>query len=149
MRQVVTCCFFFVLTTMAFTSCKDSVDESNMYSFTGNTVTSYLSEKPAYSEFYQMLQTIRLSDKSKSTIAELLSARGNYTVFVPTNEAVHAYVDSIMGEQNYDISMLSDSIKEHIVRNSIIDNGDFMAYKTTDFNIEGALGSTNMNDLKT
>lgn len=138
------CCF--VLAVMAFTSCKDSVDESNMYSFTGNTVTSYLSGKPAYSDFYSMLQTIRLSDKSASTIAELLSARGNYTVFVPTNEAMHAYVDSIMGEQNYDISMLSDSIKEHIVRNSIIDNGDFMAYKTTDFNIEGALGSTNMND---
>lgn len=135
-----------VFPSVVFMACSDDIDESNMYTFSGKMTSSYLSEQEAFSEYYRMLQMVKLSDKSLSTVADLLSARGHYTVFAPTNEAVHTYVDSIMGESNYDLSLLPDSIKEYIVKNSIIDNGDEKAYKTSDFNIEGALSSTNMND---
>lgn len=131
---------------LSVTSCSDEIDDSNMYTFTGEMVMSYLNSRAEFSDYANMLRSVRLSSKSESTIADLLSARGHYTVFAPTNDALHTYVDSIMGQVNYDLSQLSDSIMEAIVKNSLIDNGNDEAYKTTDFNVEGALNQTNMND---
>lgn len=131
---------------LSMTSCSDEIDDSNMYTFKGEMVLSYLNSRAEFSDYVNMLKSVRLSSKSESTIANLLSARGHYTVFAPTNDALHTYVDSIMGQVNYDLSQLADSIMVAIVKNSLIDNGDDEAYKTTDFNVEGALSQTNMND---
>lgn len=84
-------------------SCSDNVDESNMYSFTGNTVTSFLEKTPEFSSFSYILQKVKLSDKSESTLSAMLSARGNYTCFAPTNEAIQIYLDSIYNTTNYDL----------------------------------------------
>lgn len=131
---------------LSVVSCSDEIDDSNMYTFKGEMVMSCLNSRAEFSDYANMLRSVRLSSKSESTIADLLSARGHYTVFAPTNDALHTYVDSIMGQANYDLSQLSDSIMEAIVKNSLIDNGNDEAYKTTDFNVEGALNQTNMND---
>lgn len=131
---------------VAFGSCKDEIDQSDMYVFTGKTVTSFLEENPDdYSNFTYILKQVKLSPKSQSTVYDLLSARGNYTLFVPDNKAVQSYLDSIYQQKDYDITILPDSMAEYIVRNSIIDNKQQEAYLSTDF-FTGALETTNMND---
>ena len=114
-------------------SCSDNVDESNMYSFTGNTVTSFLEKTPEFSSFSYILQKVKLSDKSESTLSAMLSARGNYTCFAPTNEAIQIYLDSIYNTTNYDLQNIPDSTASRIAKNCIIDNDVEEAYFTRNF----------------
>lgn len=136
-----------VAVMIAFTqSCSDSIDRSDMYTFTGSTITGYLNDNPDdFSDFAYILTRVKLSPKSTSTISDLLSARGHYTCFAPDNRAVRSYLDSIFQTSDYDITQIPDSIAEYIARNSIIDNVDGDAYTTADFQ-EGALEITNMDD---
>lgn len=128
------------------TSCQDDVDQSDMYTFTGQTITRYLNDNPdEYSDYAYILSKVQLSPRSSSTIADLLSARGNYTCFAPNNEAVRHYLDSVYQTTNYDITLIPDSMAEYIARNSIIDNKNEKAYMSTDF-LVGALERTNMDD---
>lgn len=133
------------LVTVGFYSCKDEVDESDLYTFTGSTIYDYLDKSDNYTSFAYICNKVKLSKRSESTVGQLLSARGNYTVFAPTNKAVQMYLDSIYVTKNYDITQIPDSTAEYIVRNSIIDHGNDDAYLTTDF-LVGALDKTNMND---
>ena len=63
---------------------------------------------------------------------QLLSARGNYTVFAPTNQAIQDYLDTLVVQEVIDYpsweafkdSISLDSIRKVIVLNSIIDGGD-------------------------
>ncbi|MCH5178071.1 MAG: hypothetical protein J1F13_00185 [Prevotellaceae bacterium] len=109
------------------------MDESDLYTFTGSTITSYLEESENYTDFAYICSKVILSLRSESTISQLLSTRGNYTVFAPTNETLHHYLDSIFLTKDYDITQLSDSVAQDIARNAIIDNGTKNAYLTTDF----------------
>ena len=127
-------------------SCIDRVDESDMYTFTGKTVMDILNEDADYSGYVAVLNKVRFSENSaSSTAAQLLSARGNYTVFAPTNEALQAYVDSVTNSQQFAIEQITDSLANEIVRNSIIDSGDQDAYFSTDFNT-GVIDRTNLDD---
>ena len=126
------------------TSCRDEVDDSDLYTFTGKKAYGFLADSKDFSDFAYILSKVKLSEKSTSTISELLSARGNYTVFAPSNEAIAFYLDSIYNTKGYDITQIPDSTAESIAKNSIIDNKDGNAYLSTDF-VVGALGTTNMN----
>ena len=81
--------FAMLVAALGFYSCEDKIDESNMYTFTGESIYSYLKSSTDYTDFAYLLEKVKLSKKSESTIAQLLSARGNYTVFAPTNAAIH------------------------------------------------------------
>lgn len=131
------------LLVVGLNSCKDEVDESDLYTFSGETISSFLKGNDRYSKYYGFLEKVKLSKRTESTISQLLSARGNYTVFAPTNDALDYYLDSI-GYNNMK-PVEQDSVAEYLVVNSIIDNKDHSAYMSTDF-IEGALDETNMND---
>lgn len=130
---------------LAMASCTDKVDESDLYTFKGETAYSYLEKSDSCTDFAYILSVVKLSKKSKSTISELLSARGNYTVFAPTNAAVQVFLDSVYQKKGFDITQISDSVAEFIAKNSIIDNKDAKAYLSTDFQV-GPLGLTNMNN---
>ena len=107
----------------------------------------YFEQNEDYSKFLYVCGKVKLSSRSDSYVSQLLSARGNYTVFAPTNEAMQQYLDSIYLTKDYDITQIPDSTAEYIVRNSIIDNGNSQAYMSTDFNDnDKALQKTNMND---
>ncbi len=134
-----------VTVALGFVGCKDEVDESDLYTFTGSTITSYMEETEKYTDYIYLCGQDKLRSRSETTVAQLLSARGNYTVFAPTNDAVQHYLDSIYLTTDYDITQTPDSIAEYIVRNAIIDHGSSDAYFTTDFST-GALNKTNMND---
>ena len=76
-------------------SCTEKIDQSARYVFQDYTVTSYLETHEQYSTYYQLLDMVPVSAISKTTVKQLVSARGNYTVFAPTNEAVTEYIDSL------------------------------------------------------
>jgi uncharacterized surface protein with fasciclin (FAS1) repeats len=124
--------------------CTDKVDDSSMYTFTSDMVSSYLAKHDSLSFFWGMVQKTKLSAKSPSTLDKLLSMRGNYTCFVPTNVAVQHYVDSVMNKHVVDMNEVPDSIRDDIVRNCIIDNGDENAYETAVFEV-GSFEKETMN----
>ncbi len=130
-------------------SCTEKIDESDLYTFTGEMVTDYFQNRPeTFSSYLEILGKVHPSKRSNSTMKELLSARGHYTCFAPTNEAIQLYLDSLceIGQLTSNkLSEISDSVAEALVFNSIIQNGNNPAYAATDFE-EGALGTTNMND---
>lgn len=136
-------------TTVTLNSCTEKIDESDLYTFTGEMITDYLKNRPeTYSSYVKLLEKVHPSKHSNSTMMALLSARGHYTCFAPTNEAIQTYLDTLY--QNNEIAsnlldQIEDSLAEAIVFNSIIQNGDNEAIAATDFE-EGALGTTNMND---
>ena len=128
-----------------FISCTDKMDMNDIYTFTGKTITDYVREDSSLSLFYKVLMKSRVSDKTKSSVATLLSARGHYTCFIPTNTAINHYLDSIYSYQTFDIDTISQKTADKIVLNCIIDNGGDEAYKSTDFAV-GAIQIPTFND---
>ena len=152
-----------VLGLTATQSCKEDIDMSNRYTFKEYTVASYLeSHQDTYSEYYRLLDEVNVSKASNSTVRQLISARGHFTVFAPTNEAIQTYLDSLASKglisaPNWDSfpnERTLDSIRKVIVFNSIIDGGDQNdAYQTSNFpEDKDGLGAefelTNLNDRK-
>lgn len=81
----------FVPGMLALTSCKEDIDESNLYTFTGETIEDYLANRPEkFSSFNYILHRTELD--------KLLSGYGTYTCFAPDNEAVAAYIDSLYND---------------------------------------------------
>lgn len=80
-----------VLGALALSSCSEKIDESNLYTFTGQTIIDYLRSNEELSEFVQISDSAGMSDR--------LSAYGTYTCFAPTNEAVNHYLDSLYNDK--------------------------------------------------
>ncbi|MBQ6966014.1 MAG: fasciclin domain-containing protein [Bacteroidaceae bacterium] len=135
--------------TVTLNSCSENIDESDLYTFTGEMMIDHFENNPeTFSSYLTILGKVHPSKRSTSTMKELLAARGHYTCFAPTNEAIQMYLDSLysIGQlESNQLEQISDSVAEALVFNSIVQNGDNEAYATTDFE-EGALGTTNMND---
>ena len=74
-------------------SCTEDIDESNLYTFTGETIEDYLSNRSdRFSSFNYILSRIGYD--------KILSAYGTYTCFAPDNDAVKAYVDSLYNDNS-------------------------------------------------
>ena len=152
------CLLLAVLAGGVVQSCKETIDTSDRYTFTQETIASYLEKHENYSAYYKLLGEVPISSRSTSTVLQLMSARGRYTVFAPSNAAVQAYLDSlvvkgIISEPKWEAftdAKVLDSIRKVIVYNSIIDSGDEVdAYQTSSFpqDTEEFL-QANMNDRK-
>lgn len=133
---------------VALNSCTEKIDDSSLYTFTGEMMIDHFKNNPeTFSSYLTILGKVHPSKRSSSTMQELLSARGNYTCFAPTNEAIQTYLDSLQRigliESNK-LEEITDSVAEAIVFNSIVENGDDEAYASTAF--EATLGKTNMNN---
>lgn len=72
-----------------FTSCSDDMPAESYYTFTGEMMSDYLKNNERFSMFARIVE--------RANVMDLLSARGEYTMFPPTNEAVEAYLK----EQGY------------------------------------------------
>ena len=139
-------------------ACKEDIDTSARYVFKDYTVYSYLSTFPQYSEYAKLLSEVKASPISNTTLKQLLTARGHYTCFAPTNDAVHAYLqylteEGIISEPSWDAfpsDRVRDSIKQVIVYNSIIDGADENYILTSEFPLtnNAELPLANMNDRK-
>ncbi len=131
----------FVSVVFAISSCTERIDESSRYVYNNKTIADYLSSHEEYSEYFRLLGEVPVSIVSQTTPRQLLGARGNYTVFAPTNDAIQVYLDTlcskgIISEPNWNgfqkVETL-DSIRKVIVMNSIIDGGDVLQYQTNQF----------------
>ena len=140
--------------------CTEKIDTSARYVFTSDCVMTYLEKHEAYSEYVKLLRVTPISQRSNSTVGQLLAARGHYTVFAPTNEAIQQFLEETCAEDSALLSAPSwdafvndhkrDSIRRVIVYNSIIDSGDNEeAFQTNGFPQSGTeFPLNNMNDRK-
>ena len=120
-----------LLLFMAY-SCSEKIDESSRYVFKYETILSYLQKHDAYHDYAELLNKVNIGKYSSSKVGQLMSARGNYTVFAPTNKAIQDYLETLVdegliSEPSWDAftdSVKLDSIRKVIVFNSIIDGGD-------------------------
>lgn len=131
------------LTIWIIWGCTEDVDTSARYVFRENTIIEYLENHPKdYSTYLDILYRVPVSSISATTLGQLLSARGHYTVFAPTNKAIEAYLDTLVDVgiitypswEAFTDSTKRDSIRRVIAMNSIIDSGDSeQALETTMF----------------
>ena len=133
---------FVAFFTLAIVGCTENIDESNRYVFKERTIMDYLKQHEEFSEYVKLLYEVPASEISQTTVGQLLTARGHYTVFAPTNEAIQTYLNAL-----YDKKLISepswsgfpndtklDSIRKLIVYNSVIDSGDNgECYETINF----------------
>ena len=157
-QQIKTIVLFLMLLGMF--GCKEHVDTSARYVFTDKTAFGYLSTHDVYSEYTALLTKVNISVISSSKVSQLLNARGNFTVFAPTNQAIYEYLETLVEEgmiespswDSFKDSHKLDSVQTMIVYNSILDGGDEndSYYYVADFptlsNEEFPLG--NLNDKK-
>lgn len=125
------------------TSCNPEPDESDLFTATGETAEDYISRKSELSSFNQILNRVGL-DRS-------LSAYGEYTCFVPTNEAVDAYINKLWNDEEAMIphNGLKEPTLEALIDNDSLCN-DIAKYHLasgTHNTIEIGGGGTTVNTL--
>lgn len=149
--------FFAAAVLVALVGCTEQIDMSERYVFLDHTIIEYLEGKDYYSEYVRLLSKKPVSPYSQTTLQQLLSARGHYTVFAPTNDAVQLYLDSLYRKgiitepswNGFPDERSLDSIERVIVFNSVIDSGDEPALDVSDFpDHEHEFGLSNMNNRK-
>lgn len=137
--------FFSLICTLALTSCKEDIDDSNFAIATGITIAEYVNQTPELSDMRTLLQRINLGHKAEaSSVYNVLSARGNYTCFFPTNESLRAYCLEKTGSE--DVNSLDDETAQLLVYNCIIDNGSEAAYESPDFPESGSFNQACLSD---
>ncbi len=124
--------FTAILGGMIAIGCTEQIDTSDRYVFAGETISSYLYKHSDYDEYVKLLKSIPVSPVSKTTLYQLLTARGNYTCFAPNNKAIYEYLESLVKDSLIDTpswdaftdTVKYDSIRKVIVYNSLIDAKD-------------------------
>ena len=85
MKQMMKRILYILTLTLSILACTDDIDKSNRYTFTGETMADFLLNRSEdYSNFIKILE--------KANMFGLLSTWGQYTLFLPTNEAVERYL---------------------------------------------------------
>lgn len=125
-------------------SCTETIDESNFAIKTEQTIADFLSENEEFSDMKKLFEHVRLGEKADaSSVMSALSARGNYTLFLPDNEALKEHLAS---KDKTTVEELSDAEAKLIVYSCIIDNVEQNAYESPDFPNPGAFALPNLND---
>ena len=123
---------FFALFAMSgiFYACIDEVADQSLYTFTGETIFSYLA-KDETGQFTELLKVIEKAD-----MKGLLASYGSYTFFAPTNNAFYAYYqDRKTSLEALTVKEVRDILFYHLI--------DARKYATADF-VEGLIPSVNM-----
>ena len=92
-------------------SCTDEPDAENYYTFTGEMLSDYLNNRAEYSDFKTICERAKLMD--------LLATYGQYTCFLPSNEAVQNFLKD-RGLSS--LSQLSDADCDTIARTHLVAN---------------------------
>ena len=151
-------CLSLLVILTGLCACTETIDTSARYVFTDKTIVDYLQAHEQYSIYLDLLDRTQVSHLSKSTLRQLLSARGHYTVFAPTNEAIQLYLDTLwrkglITEPTWDgfrNERQRDSIEQVITYNSILDGGDNTLFYSYDFPVQqdGEIFLPNMFDRR-
>ncbi len=88
---------FLMPVMLGVVSCSEDIDDSNLYTFTGETIEDYLvNRSDEFSDFNYILTRVGYD--------KILSAYGMYTCFAPTNSAIAEYIDSLYNDQAADVA---------------------------------------------
>lgn len=106
-----------VCVALCCTCCTEEIDQSNRYTFIGETVVDYLENRSeTFSSFLHILDHAYVGkasvdgDISKvATARNLLSTYGQYTCFAPTNDAIESYLKKQYEKWVNDMQALKDS----------------------------------------
>lgn len=134
----------------AMTGCKEDISEDAYAIKTMQTMMDCINSTDSLSEIKALFEEVRLGRSSNaSVLASVLSARGNYTVFAPSNRAVRMYLQQVTGSESATLADLTQEQKELVALNCIIDNGSNGAYEIADFPSDGGTFSTsNLKDRR-
>lgn len=80
----------FILHSSFFISCNPEPDESDLYTFTGETIESWIEQDSTLTAFNYILSRVGYD--------RMMAAYGTYTCFAPTNDGVTAYCDSLYND---------------------------------------------------
>ena len=97
-----------------FTACNPEPDESELYTFTGETIESFIAQDSTLTSFNAIL--------AKVGYDRMLAAYGTYTCFAPTNEGVAFYYDSLYNDPDAAIphnGMLENSLEGLLASDSL------------------------------
>lgn len=135
------------------TSCKEDISEDAYAIASKPTMIDIINETDSLSYIKVLLSKAKLGKSlNASYLSSVLSARGNYTVFAPSDAAVKAYVDSIVpGTEDVltKIETMDSTQIAQIALNCIIDNGSENAYELADFPTGGnTFTISNLNDRR-
>lgn len=102
-------------------ACNSDDIGNNYYTFTGETVGKYIKNRPeTFSEFTQLLE--------KAGVMGLLNAYGDYTCFLPDDEAMFRFYQS-KGKNSIDdftVDALKKIAYDHIIKDFSITTNDFV-----------------------
>ena len=130
-------CLLLLLSGSVFTSCKEDIDDSAFAIKDDPTLADMLNEREDLSSIASIFNRVRLSNADNaSSLMAALSARGNYTVFAATNEALAAYCLQTIGTE--DVSQLSYEQAQLIAYSCVIDNENATAYESAEFPTDGS-----------
>lgn len=129
-------------------SCSETVDTGNFTISKDETITDHLRNNAKFSDIYKVLQRVTLGSKENaSPLSSVLAARGNYTIFAPTNEAMAKYITNLLGEGKT-VDDLSLEQAQRIAYSCVIDNGSEAAYDSPNFGnyVNGAFPKGDLNN---
>lgn len=131
-------CFMAFSISVMLSSCTAEPDESNMYTFTGETVEDFIvNNDSVFSNFHYILK--------RAGYDRILSAYGTYTCFLPTNKAIDTYIKDLYNDEEAviphngmteeSLNGLSDSLCKNISMYHLAGT----IYMTTSLNAAGAI----------
>lgn len=129
-------------------SCSETINDGDFAIAKDQTITDYLaSDMAQFSDIKYIFDRVQLGNKENaSVLSSVLSARGNYTVFVPTNDALRQFVASIVGAGK-SVRDLNDEQAQLVAYSCVIDNGSEQAYESAEFPTDGgAFTRTDLSD---
>jgi hypothetical protein len=113
LRKLVIVVVCAILSFNIFSACDDNMDASHYYTFTGETMSDYLSNREAFSMFRRIVE--------RAGHMEYLGARGSHTFFPPVNEGVQKYLDDhgYASVEDIPIEYCDTIVKVHLIENMV------------------------------
>ena len=118
-----------ILCICGMVSCSDDLNKENYYTFTGEMMSEYITSRPQYSDFANIVE--------RAGLLNLLSTYGHYTCFLPDNDAFVKYYAS---HGKTSVADLTDAECDTIARTHLVGN----MYSTSEMD-DGTLHTANMN----
>ena len=138
------CASLFSLTLGTNVGCTEEIDDSNFAIKTEMTIADYVSNDEDLSMIESLFKSVKLGNsEGASSLYNVLTTRGNYTLFLPTNASIQQY----LSENGFNsIDELDKEKRELITKSCIIDNGEEPAFETPMLPSKGAINIPNLNN---
>lgn len=138
----------YLLVTLCFvsflTSCTETIDKSNFSIKKEENAADFITANEHFSMIKSIFEQTPLGNsEGASSIFNVLSTRGNYTIFLPTNEAFEKY---LIDNNCNSIEDLTREQAINIAKSCVIDHMNSKAYETSEFPLKGTFDKPNLNN---